>query len=132
MTKFSILLVDDNPTSLKLLRAIFEGDYEINTANDGLEALEILLQNKVDFVFTDVLMPNMDGYHLCYKILTNPRLKDIPVVIYTATYVSLSEAKIAMEMGASYYLRKPAPSQSLVSAVKEILGNPKAFPHKIP
>lgn len=127
-----ILIVDDNAISLKLLHAIFEGDYEVKTANDGLEALEILLQNKIDLVITDVLMPNMDGYHLCYKIRTNPRLTDIPVVIYTATYVSLSEAKVAMEMGASYYLRKPAASQLLRSTVKVILDNQKAFPHKIP
>jgi PAS domain S-box-containing protein len=132
MTKFSILLVDDNSTSLKLLRAIFEDGYQIKSANDGLEALEILLQSKIDLVITDVLMPNMDGYHLCYKIRTNAKLTDIPVMIYTATYVSLSEAKIAMEMGASYYIRKPAPSQVLLSAATNILENPEAFPHKIP
>jgi PAS domain S-box-containing protein len=132
ISKSKILLVEDNETSLKLLKAVYEADYDILTAVDGLEALEILFQHHIDLVISDILMPNLDGYHLTYTIRTNPRLKDIPVVIYTATYVSMSEEKIALEMGANLYIRKPAPINILISKVKEILAEPKKYPCIIP
>jgi len=132
MSKRKILLVEDKETSLKLLKAVYEQDYEVLTARDGLEALEILFQHTVDLVISDVLMPNMDGYYLTYKIRNNPRLRDIPVIMYTATYVSMSEENIAKEMGASMYLRKPAPVKILLSVVEEILADPGKYPYTIP
>ena len=70
------------------------------TARDGEEALSVLNEKKIDLVVTDILMPNVDGYLLCYAIRTSEKLKDIPVVIYSATYTSFSDEKIAMELGA--------------------------------
>jgi signal transduction histidine kinase/CheY-like chemotaxis protein len=121
-----LLLVDDNKQSLKLLNAIFsiEG-YETAVANDGAEAIDILKRFKIDLVISDILMPNVDGYYLCFKIRTDLQLKDIPVIIYTATYTSKSEEKLAMEMGADLFIRKPAPSQVLIDSAAKLLGNPQ-------
>jgi signal transduction histidine kinase/DNA-binding response OmpR family regulator len=121
-----LLLVDDNKQSLKLINAIFsiEG-YETITAYDGAQAIEILKKEPVDLVISDILMPNVDGYYLCFKIRTNPLLKNIPVIIYTATYTSKSEERLAMEMGADLFIRKPAPSQVLLDSVAKVLGNPQ-------
>jgi signal transduction histidine kinase len=127
-----ILLAEDNETSLKLLKAVFEADYDVYTAGDGLEALEILFQYPVDLIISDVLMPNLDGYHLTFRIRTNPRFRDIPVIIYTATYISMSEERTAREMGATYYLRKPSPVRFLSSLVAEILAHPEKYPHTVP
>ena len=120
-----ILLVDDNPTSLKLLKAVYETEgYETLSAGNGLEALEVLSKHKANLIVTDVLMPEMDGYYLCYKIRSNEELKNIPIIVYTATYTSLSEESVAKEMGADLFIRKPAPIHLLISSAKEILGNP--------
>ena len=121
---YKLLMVDDNPTSLKLLKAVYETEgYETLSAGNGLEALEILSEQKVDLVVTDVLMPEMDGYYLCKKIRANEKLKDIPIIVYTATYTSLGEESVAKEMGADLFIRKPASIHLLLSAAKEILGN---------
>ena len=119
---YTLLLVDDNPISLKLLKAVYETEgYEILSAGNGLEALEVLSEKHVDLIVTDVLMPDMDGYYLCYKIRSDEKLKDIPVIVYTATYTSLSEESVAKEMGADLFIRKPAPIHLLITSAKEIL-----------
>jgi signal transduction histidine kinase/CheY-like chemotaxis protein len=121
----TLLLADDNATSLKLLRAIFEVEgYHVLTANDGKEAYDILLGEPVDLVISDILMPNIDGYYLCYKIRTHKSLKHIPIIIYTATFTSKSEEKVAHDMGANRFIRKPASLPVLLEAVEEVLANP--------
>jgi len=129
---FNILLVDDNPTSLKLIKAVYETEgYHTMTASNGLEALNILSSQHADLIVTDVLMPEMDGY---YKLRSNELLKDIPIIVYTATYTSLSDEAVAKEMGADLFIRKPAPTKLLISSAKEILANtsrierPTVFP----
>jgi two-component system, cell cycle sensor histidine kinase and response regulator CckA len=119
----NILLADDNKQSQKLLSAILniEG-YQTYTAFDGKEAIDILGQEKIDLIISDVLMPNVDGYYLCFKIRTNPRLKDLPIIIYTATYTSESEEKLALEMGADLFIRKPAPSSVILESIVKMLG----------
>src|SRR6185437_14450015 len=65
----NILIVDDNPTNLKLLRAQLEGEgHAIIQAADGIEALGMLAREKVDAIISDILMPRMDGYRLCNEI----------------------------------------------------------------
>lgn len=106
----TILIVDDNPMNLKLLCAILEGEgHEVLQASDGVEALVILEDRLADVVITDILMPNMDGFRLCQEIRKSERLRFIPVVIYTATYTSIDDEKLAIELGADRYIKKPAP-----------------------
>src|SRR5688500_6907178 len=106
--KHRILIVDDNATTLKVLKVACEREgYETITAPDGLHAFEILLQVKIELVVSDVLMPNIDGYLLCYKIRTNQKLKGIPIVVYTATDGSTKDQESARKMGANLLLRKP-------------------------
>lgn len=121
-----ILLADDNKQSLKLLRAIYDAEgYDVEVATDGKEAMDILLKTKVDLIVSDVLMPNVDGYYLCFKVRESEKLRNIPIIIYTATYTSESEAKVAMEMGADRFIRKPAAIKTLLDAAKDLLENPK-------
>jgi PAS domain S-box-containing protein len=122
----TILLVDDNSRSLKLLEAIFLAEgYTTITAVDGQEAMQLLLSRPlVDLIITDILMPNVDGYYLCYKIRNHRSLRNIPIIIYSATYTSLSDEKLATEMGADLFLQKPSPASVLASSVQKLLSNP--------
>ncbi|MDB5283336.1 MAG: domain S-box protein [Bacteroidota bacterium] len=130
---YRILVADDNVAAAESLVEVYELEgYEVLIARDGLEALEILKVEKVDLLISDILMPNLDGYNLCYRIRNNAQLKDLPVIIYTGTYTSLSEEEAAREMGASMFFRKPADIKVLISAAKDILSKPRNYPHRIP
>ena len=80
-------------------------------AADGIEALEILDREKVDAVVSDILMPRMDGYRLCHEIRSNERLCTLPVIIYTGTYTTPGDRKLAFDLG-DKYLTKPAPVEA--------------------
>ena len=126
-----VLLVDDNTTLLKLGRAIFEsGGYEVITAADGVEALSILSEHAVELVVTDILMPNMDGYSLCYWIRSNERYNKVPVIVYSATYISKSDENLALEIGADMFIRKPASMKFLLEAAQDLISKKRQDNHK--
>jgi len=129
MQKQTVLLVDDTPALLRLGAGIFEsGGYEVLTAADGAEALEVLAGHTADLIVTDILMPNMDGYSLCFKIRNDDRYKDIPIIIYSATYTSHSDEQMALEIGAGRFIRKPASMDFMLKAAKELITKPKKTP----
>src|SRR6185503_19201645 len=110
---------DGRPENLKLLRFILESDgHTVFETLDGVEALALLERQPVDAVITDVLMPRMDGYRLCQKIRKHPRLHDLPVIIFTATYNSPGDEKLAMDVGADKYLMKPAPTEAVLRTLR--------------
>ncbi len=103
-----ILVVDDNEDSRKLLvKQLRVFGHEITSAINGKEALSIALENPPDIIVTDILMPEMDGYELCMEWKLNRKLKNIPLVFYTATYTSDEDEKFALSMGADAFIRKP-------------------------
>jgi two-component system sensor histidine kinase/response regulator len=117
-----LAIVDDNATNRELLRAKFETlGHSAFEAADGIEALQILARVKVDAVVSDILMPRMDGYRLCREIRANDRLRNLPIVIYTSTYNSPSEKKLAFNLGADKYLQRPAPFETILIALHEAI-----------
>src|SRR3984885_5097872 len=124
-----LAIVDDIATNRELLRERFEAArHTIVEAADGIEALQILAREKVDAVLSDILMPRMDGYRLCHEIRTSERLRDLPIVIYTATYTSQSDENLARNLGADRYLKKPAPFQTVFTALREAIAMPRTAP----
>jgi signal transduction histidine kinase len=118
----TILIVDDIAINRKLLRVTLEAeDHHILEAADGVEALQILAREKVDAVISDILMPNMDGFRLCHEIRKSERLHAIPFIIYTATYTSAGDMKLAQTVGADKYLTKPAPAADVLKALREVM-----------
>ncbi len=125
----NILIVDDDPTNLKLLRAQLEGEgHAVFDAHDGVDALALLERQRVDAVISDILMPRMDGYSLCHEIRKHARLHDLPIIIYTSTYTSPGDQKLALDMGADKYLTKPVSVETLVAALHEVGAQPHAAP----
>jgi diguanylate cyclase (GGDEF)-like protein/PAS domain S-box-containing protein len=116
----TLLIVDDNPTNLRLLRAQLEAEgLQVVEACHGEEALERLAQTPVDGVISDILMPRMDGYRLCLEVRKDPRFAELPFVLYTSTYNSPADRTLARSAGADAYLAKPAPVRQLLGALKE-------------
>ena len=115
-----ILVADDNATNAKLMRAVLEAEgHEVLVAKDGQEAWETLKVEQVDIVVSDILMPRMDGFRLCQHIRADKRIKDLPFIIYTATYTSSSDEKLAKSLGTDVFLLKPAPTNQLLTAIEQ-------------
>ncbi|GEM_PF-929392 len=126
----NILIADDFEPNRRLLRAIFSHEgFRIFEAGDGVEALQILERERAEVVVSDILMPNMDGYRLCAEIRRHTRFRDLPFVFYTSTYTSPSDERLALELGADLFIRKPAPASVLVNAVRELMAGPRKDHH---
>lgn len=116
----AILIVDDLAENRKLLRVLLEAEaFKIVEAADGAEALRVLAREEVGAIISDILMPNMDGYRLCYEVRTNPQFCHLPFIIYTATYTAAKDEKVAMEVGADKFLTKPAGVAAIIDALNE-------------
>ena len=123
----NILIVDDTPINLKLLRAQLESEgHAVFEAHNGMDALALLECQPVDAVISDILMPKMDGYRLCLEIRKQAPLRNLPIIIYTSTYISPGDEKLAIDMGADKYLKKPASVETLVAALLEVSARPHA------
>lgn len=115
----TILAVDDNPTSLRLIQSMLEReDYRVLTAVSGRDALAVLAANtgSVDIILLDRLMPEMDGIEVCEKIKSDPKLRAIPVIMQTAAGRP-QEIKEGIEAGVFYYLVKPLIAETLLSII---------------
>lgn len=106
--KFNVLLVDDSPDKLALLKVALQMDgYEVRTATDGVEALEAVESFPPDLIITDVMMPRMDGYELARRVRANPSTRFIPIIIQTAARGSEKDARRGAEVGALGYITDP-------------------------
>lgn len=115
-----ILVVDDVESSVKLLEALLLREYyEVVSAYNGAEAIEICLGGQIDVVILDVLMPGIDGFEVCRRLKDDPRTTNIPVVMLTA--LNSAQDKITgLEAGADDFMTKPVNDQQLLSRVKSL------------
>jgi len=116
-----ILVVDDEERNLKLLSAILNNyGYVIETAKNGLEALDKTKAFTPDLVLLDIMMPEMDGYEVCRRLKEAPQTAHIPVVMVTA--LDDKESRIrGLECGANDFLAKPIDSTELMVRVRNLL-----------
>lgn len=117
-----LLIAEDSFTSRGLLKAILEGaGYQVNTANDGLEAWNALKQSPYDLLVSDVEMPRMDGFTLTSRIRQDRELAQLPVVLVTALHSAEDRAR-GLEVGANAYLVKSGFEQdSLLEAIRRLI-----------
>lgn len=119
----NILIVEDSPTQTKLLRLILEEHgYQVDSAHNGIKALEKIRNNRPHLVITDIVMPEMDGFALCHSIKNDPEFKSIPVMLLT----SLSDPQDVikgLQAGADNFLTKPYEDTLLLSRIKYIFAN---------
>ncbi|MGA8808025.1 MAG: response regulator [Thermoanaerobaculia bacterium] len=129
MTPLNILIVDDQPINLKLLRAELEGEgHIVFDASNGVEGLAALDREQIDVIISDILMPVMDGYRFCNEVRRSERHHDIPFIVYTSTYLSPSDEKLSFDLGADHYLRKPASLPDIKQSIANVLAAPRHEP----
>jgi two-component system sensor histidine kinase/response regulator len=117
----NILIVDDNPENLKVVSGFLkEAGYKIALALNGLNALEILHDNKIDLILLDVMMPEIDGFEVCQMIKQQKDLHDIPVIFLTALTDTESLLK-GFHVGGVDYVAKPFIREELLIRVKNHL-----------
>ena len=105
-TRPRLLVVDDDAVNRALLQRIFENEYAIVCAANGMQALECLDQDSFDIVLLDLMMPGIDGFEVLDRIRQNPALADLPVIIISAKSDN-SDVVHGLEMGAHDYIAKP-------------------------
>lgn len=117
-----LLVVEDIPNVLELLEVTlrFQG-YEVISAHNGQEALEILETQTPALIITDILMPKLDGFALVQQLRSNPKTIGIPVIFLSATYVTPEDRAFALSLGASRFIEKPIDTEDFLLTIAELL-----------
>ncbi len=117
-TGATILVVDDQPDLLSNLELALESaGYQVLTANDGIEALDILQTYSIDLILADIAMPRMNGYQLYEQVRDNPQWLAIPFLFLTARTLD-SDIRYGKELGVDDYLTKPIEPEDLLATVQ--------------
>jgi CheY-like chemotaxis protein len=126
----AILIVDDNPTNLKLVRILLQGEgYDVRIAADAEEALEVLKSFHPRLILMDVQLPGMDGLELTKRLKANPDTREITIIALTA-YAMKGDEQKALDAGCDGYIAKPIDTRSLPALVADhlmrarVAGNP--------
>jgi twitching motility two-component system response regulator PilG len=123
--KKKILVVEDSPTTRKVVvLTLKQKGYALMEAQDGLEALSKIDEERPDLILLDIILPKMDGYKILSLIKENKDLKDIPVIMLTSKdgFIDKCKGKLA---GSTAYLTKPFEPKDLIKTVRKyIQGQP--------
>lgn len=116
----ALLIVEDNEDVMEYLTERLSKHYHVYTASNGLKALDVLKDNEVDLILTDVMMPEMDGIKLCKSLKQNIKTCHIPVIILSAK-TNIEDQLLGLEVGADDYLPKPFTYSVLKAKIQNIL-----------
>jgi two-component system cell cycle response regulator len=115
-----VLVVDDIHLNLKLLQARLSAEYfEVVTASNGQEALDICARSQCDIVLLDVMMPGIDGFEVAMRLKSNPATHHIPIIMVTALDQPADRVK-GLEAGADDFLTKPIDDIALIARVRSL------------
>ncbi|MFA4958090.1 MAG: response regulator [Candidatus Methanoperedens sp.] len=122
-----VLAVEDTKNDrLLITKILLSAGYDVKSACNGIEALEMIENEKPDLIISDIMMPQMDGFSLCRELKTNERTRDIPILFYTATYTEYEDEKLAIFEGAAGFIRKPEKPLNILEIIKNTMENNSA------
>ena len=118
MAREQILIVDDEPKILRLVRSNLEKlGYKMITAQDGESALSAAEMNEPDLIILDLMLPRLDGYEVCRRLR---EFSTVPVIMLTARGEEAHKIR-CLELGADDYLTKPFSVQELIARIRAVL-----------
>jgi DNA-binding response OmpR family regulator len=121
MTKKKILVVDDSKTALFMVTTILKKEpYQLLTATDGQQAVDVATAEHPDLVLMDVVMPRMTGFEACRELKRREETKSIPVILLT-TRGEGENVEIGYESGCNDYVTKPVNGQELLAKVRDLV-----------
>jgi DNA-binding response OmpR family regulator len=120
--KKSVLVVDDEPNIVLSLEFLLKrAGYDVRVARSGEDAVKAVTERVPDLIVLDVMLPALDGYHVCETIRADPRLNSARILMLTAKSRDVEREK-ALALGADDYMTKPFSTRELVERVRSILG----------
>ncbi len=118
----NILIVDDSPTEIHVLKTMLEkNDFAVSTASSGEEGIAKAKAELPDLILMDVVMPGMNGFQATRQISTDPATNKIPIII-VSTKDQETDKMWGLRQGAKDYITKPAKEKELVNKINGILG----------
>lgn len=126
MGKINVAIVDDNERIVRILEEILKADSDIEivgTAENGVEALELIKEKKPDVVLLDLIMPKLDGLGVMEKVRMDDSFKKAPSFIVITAIGQEGVTENAFELGASYYILKPFDNYMVLSRIKQLRGD---------
>ena len=116
-----VLVIDDEPPFVETLKLRLEHEgYEVKVAYDGKEGLESVQREKPDLIILDVMMPKLDGFHLCRLLKYDEKFVDIPIIMLTAR--SQEQDKFTgSSVGADAYITKPFDMEEFMATVRKTI-----------
>ncbi len=116
-----ILVVDDEPDILKIVGfRLKAAGYDVLTSDNGRDGLDMVYKEKPDLILLDLRLPIMDGYEVCTRIKSDNRLKDIPVILLTASSGSVI-VDVTKKLKADDYILKPFDPKELIEKIKKFI-----------
>lgn len=123
--KIKILIIDDDRVTLTMLEMILSRHgYQVLSAKDGAEGLELATKEKPGAVISDMLIPKIHGLELCTKIKQDPQLKDIKIILMTAVYKGAAFQFEVRDSGADHFIQKPIDTNELLDKLDKLLTAP--------
>ena len=121
MRQRNVLIVDDNPMNMKLVRVLLTGEgYEVRTAADALEALEILKEWRPILILMDIQLPGIDGLELTRRLKADPDTNQIIIIGLTAYAMKGDEERI-LAAGCDAYIAKPIDTRTLPGVIATLI-----------
>jgi CheY-like chemotaxis protein len=121
MEQLTILIVDDNPVNMKLVRVLLTGDgYYVRTAADAHEALRVLKECHPKLILMDIQLPGIDGLELTRRLKADPSTRDILIIGLTAYAMKGDEDRI-LAAGCDGYIAKPIDTRNLPITIRSFL-----------
>ena len=118
--KYRVLVAEDDPELANLLFRLLAEQYDVSLAKNGNQAIDIIQNNRIDLLVSDIVMPGMDGLSLCKKIKTEIATSHIPVILLTAK-AEIENRIEGLEMGADSYIPKPFHPKHLFVRIEKLL-----------
>jgi DNA-binding response OmpR family regulator len=121
MANKRILVIDDEAVlQMGVVIRLKAAGFEVLTASDGLEGLEMARKEDPDLILLDLMLPKMDGYKVCRMLKFDAKYKDIPIIMLTARAQDVDKS-MGAEAGVNAYITKPFDHRELLDKIKELL-----------